>query len=75
MPAEVIVRLTETYTLKVYHIYSALTIGNTLNIKLRLETPQPWVSFSCQATYCDVIINGSVYFNAGGTERAIEIKI
>lgn len=70
-----IVRLTETYTLKVYHIYSTLTIGNTLNIKLRLETAVAWVSFSCQPTYCDVIIDGSVYLGAGGTERAIEIKI
>ena len=36
LPSNVIVRLTETYTLKIDHIYSRLTIGNTLNIKLRL---------------------------------------
>ena len=70
-----VVRLTETYTLKVYHIYSTLTIGNTLNIKLRLETAQPWVSFSCQPTYCDLIIDGSVYLGAGGTETTIEIEV
>ena len=47
--------LTE-YVLKVDHIASTYSIGNTLNIKIRIKDSIsfPWVSIACYATYCDV---------------------
>ena len=42
--------------LRIDHIVSKYTIGNTLDIKVRVKDQGnfPWVSVSCYSTYCDV---------------------
>ena len=42
--------------LKVDHVVSTYTIGNTLNIKVRVKDQGsfPWVSVVCYAAYCEV---------------------